>query len=534
MGTLAGAKAYATGESPPIMPKYPASLGAPFQANWNDYPIVEEGIWAWTGLLVRIFGLFQGTSLAVLSAHLLAAASFYFVARRMQCRPAFAMAGAALFALSRFIFNRSLSHLTLTFYWHVPLAILVIWSCLSRDSLHKSRRMVFFCIAVAVLHGVQNPYYTWMFLQLLLGVALYHLIRKRPWPRILFPLAIWGVVLLTLGVMDFDTLYYRFVHGPNATAVTRTYAGLELYALKPVELFLPVIHRFDPLQQFGLTKYAKEAYVVGEMGSPYLGLAGIAGFLLLVWETVKRLARQQPDQVPFHIWPILWILAYSVIGGINGLIGLLGMILFRSSNRFSIFILAFVLLFFMRRLTLLTQRWHWVSAAILAGSIMIVGAWDQIPWPPPVAQTAAMRQTVRADAAMVAKLESTLPKGAMIFQMPVMDFPEVNPVRGVADYEHFRPYLTSSTLRFSYGSDKGRSRERWQQEAEKLETSRLVSLLESYGFSAVLINRKGYEDGGAVLLRDMQALGKTEISVASPDFLCVALTPVAHPTLPPP
>jgi hypothetical protein len=532
-GTLAGAKAFSTGEIPPILPKYPASLGAPFRANWNDYPTVEEGMWVWTALLARAFGLFTGANLSLLSASLFAAASFYFVGRRMQCGPAFAFTGAALFALSRFIFARSLPHLPLTYYWHVPLGLLVIWYCLTNGLIHKDRRMVLFCVAVAILHGVQNAYYTAMFFQFLVGAALFHLIRRQPWPRIFFPLILGGVLLFTLGVMNLDTLYYRAVHGPNPIAVTRTYAALELYALKPIELFLPITHRFGPLERWVMIKYARQAYVVGEMGSPYLGLAGIAGLLLLVWETARRLARQQLDQVPFQIWPVLWILAYSVVGGINGLLGLFGVILFRCSNRYGIFILALVLLFLMQRLTAWTRRWHWLPALLLAASIVTLGAWDQIPGSPATAQIAATRQMVQADAAMVATLERRLPKDAMIFQMPVMDFPEVSPVRGVADYEHIRPYLYSKQLRFSYGSNKGRKRERWQKEAEQLGTSRLVGLLESYGFSAVLINRKGYEDGATAMLQELKSLGKTEVLFESPEFFCVVLTPAARPILPP-
>src|SRR6478672_417337 len=59
-GTLAGAKATATGEFPPLVIKCPRSLGAPFRANWNDYPNVEEGIFAWVGFLAWIFGPFAG------------------------------------------------------------------------------------------------------------------------------------------------------------------------------------------------------------------------------------------------------------------------------------------------------------------------------------------------------------------------------------------------------------------------------------------------------------------------------------------
>src|SRR2546430_15341187 len=57
---MAQAKAIAEGEVVPLLPKYPASFGAPFHANWNDYPNPEKGIFAWWGLLVRVFGLFKG------------------------------------------------------------------------------------------------------------------------------------------------------------------------------------------------------------------------------------------------------------------------------------------------------------------------------------------------------------------------------------------------------------------------------------------------------------------------------------------
>jgi hypothetical protein len=532
-GTLAGAKAFSTGEIPPILSKHPASLGAPFQANWDDYPTIEEGIWVWVALLVRVFGLFRGTNLSLLSAHLLAASSFYFVARRLQCSSIFALAGAAIFAVSRFIFARSLLHLFLAFYWHVPLGILVLWYCLTRVSIKRNRRLVVFCVLVVVLHGVQNLYYTAMFLQFLVLVSLYHLLRRQSWERILFPLGLAAALLLTVGVMNADTLYHRFVYGSNGGAIARNYAGLELYAMKPLELFVPIAHRIAPLETWAITRYARQAYVVGEMGSPYLGMVGIAGFLLLLAEAARRLARRELNKVPFEIWPVLWIFAYSVIGGINCMLGLFGMVFLRSTNRYSIFILTLVLLFLMRRLTSLARQWHWVAACILAGSIVILGVWDQIPGSTPASQIAANRRMVQADEVMVATLENKLPRGAMVFQMPVMEFPEVDPRRGVADYEHLRPYLYSKQLRFSYGNDKGRDREKWQKDAEQLEAPLLAGLLERYGFSAILINRKGYEDGAATLLRNLQAAGKTELLVESPDFFGIALTPVARPALPP-
>jgi hypothetical protein len=530
---LAGTKAFASGEVFPILPKYPASLGAPFAANWNDYPSIEEGFFLWNAVLARTFGLLTGANVALLSASLLAAASFYFACRQFGSHPIFSLAGAALFSLSRFALTRNLSHLTLAYYWHLPLGVLVIWYCLARPTIHRERRLLVFCVAVAVLHGVQNIYYTGMFLQFLVGVCCYLAMRREPWRRIVFPLVLAAITASTVGLMNVDTLYSRIVNGPNPSVLVRNYAGVELYALKPIELIVPVVHRITALGDWGMNHYAKQAYVVGEIGSPYLGIVGIAALLLLLWEAVRHLVGQNLKQVPFHLWFVLWTLAFSVIGGINALLAVCGLVLFRGSNRYSIVILTLVLLFLVRYLSSFTRNWKWMPASALAGSIMVLGLLDQIPSSPTRESIAATRKVVRADAKMAANLEAKLPVNAMIFQLPIMDFPEVPPIRGVACYEHFRPYLYSRHLRYSYGSDKGRTRERWQSEAEQFGTSRLINILEQYGFSAILINRKGYEDGAAGLLQELRSLGKSNVLVESADFICVTLMPSTRPILPP-
>ena len=490
-------------------------------------------MFVWTDLLARAFGLLIGANVALLSASLLAAATFYFACRQFGCHPIFSVAGAALFSLSRFAFARSLHHLSLTFYWHVPLGVLTVWCCLTRPTIYRERRLILFCVAVAVLHGVQNIYYTGMFLQFLLGISCYHAMRREPWRRIVFPLVLAAVAVFTVGLMNVDTLYSRVVNGPNPSVLVRNYAGVELYALKPIELIVPVVHRITALGDWGMNHYAKQAYVVGEIGSPYLGIVGIAALLLLLWEAVRHLVGQNLKQVPFHLWFVLWTLAFSVIGGINALLAVCGLVLFRGSNRYSIVILTLVLLFLVRYLSSFTRNWKWMPASALAGSIMVLGLLDQIPSSPTRESIAATRKVVRADAKMAANLEAKLPVNAMIFQLPIMDFPEVPPLRGVACYEHFRPYLYSRHLRYSYGSDKGRTRERWQSEAEQFGTSRLINILEQYGFSAILINRKGYEDGAAGLLQELRSLGKSNVLVESVEFICVALTPSTRPILPP-
>ena len=80
-------KATTRGEFPLLSWKTVAHLGAPFTANWNDWPMVEELLVQSFGLLAKVFGLFAGLNIAILLGNVLAAATFFGVARHLGCRP---------------------------------------------------------------------------------------------------------------------------------------------------------------------------------------------------------------------------------------------------------------------------------------------------------------------------------------------------------------------------------------------------------------------------------------------------------------
>jgi hypothetical protein len=532
LAQMAVAKAYATGDVYPIVPKYPPSLGAPFSANWNDYPIVEEGIFTWYGLLVRFFGVFEGSNLVLLSAHLLAAASFYFVCRQLRYHEAVSFALAILFSMSCYAFARNLGHLGLTLYWHVPLGLLVVWWCVGTQA-YQDKGKLSFGISVAVLHGIQYVYYTGIFLQFLFLAALVCLIRRNPWKQILFPLMVAGVAVATFVVMNLDTFYYQTVAGPNAAVLVRNYIGVELYALRPIELLLPLGHRLEALRAWANhAYYSQTMFQGGENSSPYLGLVAIAAMGVMAWTFLRAVARGASNSIPLHAWAVGWILAYSIVGGLNGFLGTFGMVLFRGTNRYSVVILALALLFLARELTRLAQKWRY-AATCASVPILFLGLWDQIPRPPSTGEIWRLHKVIAADGRMALTLESKLPPRAMIFQLPATEYPEAGPVGTMLDYEHFRPYVQSHSLHFSYGSHKGRTRERWQSEVMQFGAAHGVAALEQYGFSAILINRKGYPDRATSLLAELQSVGRSEILCESDDLIAVALYPREHPLLPP-
>src|SRR5204863_9086383 len=106
------------------------------------------------------------------------------------------------------------------------------------------------------------------------------------------------------------------------------------------------------------------------------------------------------------------------------LLGVAGLVLFRCSNRYSIVILALLLLFFVREVGNLAKRWSFAGKAGVAAAILVLGLFDQLPRFFSAQDVAVARWQVIADRTLVSTMESRLTRRAMVFQLPVVDFPE--------------------------------------------------------------------------------------------------------------
>lgn len=120
------------------------------------------------------------------------------------------------------------------------------------------------------------------------------------------------------------------------------------------------------------------------------------------------------------------------------------------------------------------------------------------------------------------EMERRLPLGAMVFQFPVHGFPENGPVHEMGDYEHFRPYLHTKNLRFSYGTVKGRKGSDWQAELDNKKPVEMAKKLAAIGFGHVLINRRAYEDQGLGLKNRLEGVGMREI-MQNKDFFILEI-----------
>ena len=136
----------------------------------------------------------------------------------------------------------------------------------------------------------------------------------------------------------------------------------------------------------------------------------------------------------------------------------------------------------------------------LVPALLIAGIWDQTTrtFVPPYAW---VRAEFTSDEVFVQTIEALLPEGAMVFQLPYAWFPEQGQIHQMVDYDHFRGYLHSRRLRWSYGAYKGRSGDAWILEISSKPVEEIVRRVTEAGFGGIYIDRSGFPDGG----RDLES-----------------------------
>ena len=303
----------------------------------------------------------------------------------------------------------------------MPLGLVVCGWIFRGETLDRPRLV--FALAVAFVTGMQNVYYTFMFAQLVLLAGAVEMWRGGAWRRAWPAAAIIACAAAAFLLMNVPTFAYHFAHGPNSGAVVRDYHWLEVYGLKLVDLVVPPPDHSLPLFAAWGAGHAREVLLsFGELPpSGYLGLAGLAA---LGWLTVDAVRRaMQRRSLPLEAFIVLWVILFATVGGLNGLLGTLGFVMFRATTRYSIVILAVVLMYAVRRLTELDLRPRpfIYGAAVL---IVLLAWWDQAPPATSDYDLQLVAAEVKSDRDFTDAMEQRLPAGAMVFQIPVMDYPE--------------------------------------------------------------------------------------------------------------
>ena len=178
LAALAGIKAAGEGSYIPIVFSSVPLLGAPFTASWNDYPVAEKPLFCFAGLLANCIGLFAAANLTILIGQVLAAEAFYLACRVLGADWIWTFAGAVAFAFSRYAFAHGLNHIVIMYYWHVPLGLLVVEWIIRGKGLQFGERKFIYALIIAVIFGIQNQYFSYLFAQMVCLGGLLQMWRR--------------------------------------------------------------------------------------------------------------------------------------------------------------------------------------------------------------------------------------------------------------------------------------------------------------------------------------------------------------------
>ena len=290
----------------------------------------------------------------------------------------------------------------------------------------------------------------------------------------------------------------------------------ETYPLRLVELLSPVTaHRFGPFAAL-----ADHLYEPGRegFGTAQLGLAAAVGFVCAVVTVLVRAVRRgQSRGWSFESRLGIVMIAALLLatkGGVSRALEFAGLQGVRAWSRIAIVVAFASIVVFARlldRLRVVVHRRRWprprVAYAGVLVIVLVLGVLDQAsPELMPSAGETSRARAWRADAAFVASLQRQLPRDAMVFQLPVVDFPEHSSVGRMSAHDLIKEgYLHSTTLRWSTGGVRGRDGE-WQWPASLLPMPDLVRGVAAMGFSAVMLDRYGFRHNGQEQMRDLRAL----------------------------
>jgi hypothetical protein len=267
-------------------------------------------------------------------------------------------------------------------------------------------------------------------------------------------------------------------------------------------------HRVEALAQPAL-QYNSAAPLVNENWASTLGMLASAGLVILL------LALLIGGEV-FRNMPVLaaaarinvFALFIGITGGLGTIIAFLVAPQYRAMNRISVFI-AFVSV---AAVLVLIQRWGERSAwnprafSLIAVALLLFGYWDQVP-ADIRPRTEQLVRDYNNDRRFVFSLESILPRSASVYQLPYVPFPEYPPQYRASTYNHLRPYLHATQLRWSLGEMKGRPGDLWHRALAELPLKEQLALIRAAGFNGILLDRSALSDNGETLEHQLGEAG---------------------------
>ncbi|HXY41961.1 MAG TPA: hypothetical protein VEQ10_19955 [Vicinamibacteria bacterium] len=398
-------------------------------------------------------------------------------------------------------FYRNVDHPELVFPLVPVLALLCLRVCgLAPEVVPGSERWAAWtaCLAQGLCYV---PYSLFAAFLLMVATAVGWASTTR---RDLLRLAAPGLLLLVLGafVPLLPSLAYWSRHGRNPKLEHKAPADADRFGLELRSMLLPIDdHPLLPLR-WAAARVRHAAFPENEENATArLGTLGAVGLACLLGFLVARAggvaAEDQTLGPPAVLSAAALLLAQA--GGLGSLVGVFVRPDLRRFNTIVVFVGFFALhaaaVVVSRALARLPAAWPpWARPALLAlVATAMIG--DQVPR----AYLGRIRWSTApafaTDAGFVKRLESLLPAGAMVFQLPHASIPVDPDPRRAPDVDPGRAFLHSRRLRWSWGSVLGRNGD-WQAETSLLAPAEMARRLALAGFDGIWVDRQAFPDTG--------------------------------------
>lgn len=523
-------------------------LGAPFGQELYDFPHGGE---TWQFVIFKGMSYFIHDYGLMMNVYFIAgfgvtAAVTFLVLRHLRFSYAVSAVIGILYVFLPFHFYHEQSHLYRSSYFYAPIACLVlVWAMQWRERFlldpdaddrggvistlrwtvrHNLRwRRVGFIVAACVLIGGTETMTTSFTMVLLAVTGIVGALRHREPARLLVSFGLAAVIAVTFLTLLFPTLHYVHKYGTNEKAARRIPTEQELYGLKISRMVLPSgDHRYAKFRDIG-NKGQEGTRVLSE-GGQALTILGTIGFISALFWLIFRswgrlpLGKRRDDRPPHDRMALLdngslLIFASTMIGTVAGLamvLSVMGFSQVRVWNRI-VLIIAFFSFVFTGHWFEKLGRWiqgklNWATPVLVVLTLAVgaFGVWDG--GRPAGRDYKAMDADFASDKAFVAEIESKMPDGTNVFQLPVVPFPEQPPPGKMLDYDQLRPFLQSDgSINWSYGKVKGRPNADWQWKRVRDHVGIVDSLpgLLGMGFTGLWVDPFGYDDGGVKIRQQL-------------------------------
>lgn len=405
--------------------KNSSRLGYPLGCEWNQFPQYHVPLIWLLGIVTQFSSLWTAANFAILLSVITSAVGFYIAARVMRVTVVWSMAFSVVWAFSAAHAWRGLGHVFLSYDYLVPMAIIICWFVATTEKLPRGAIPTLVC--ASLLFAIGDLYNGFMWVALLTFSGCVRALNK---PRSA-NLVVWPAIAIALTALFFLVFHIREIKANNKLVSPVVYPQTELFGLKPMELFIPPsTHRVHDMSRLGAF-YEEKAALKGEIGSAYMGVIGII-CLVGVLINVRR--------KPLAVMMMLFIAFMAVVGGGNSLISLCSPLL-RATSRWSIWILAIVLIVGAKSVSRRTRAWSDEAKNITAAILMMFAVYDQWTKPPHLSADPAI---IQGDKEFASYVESICGKGAAL----VLPF---EPWITLAS-ENTRLFLWTDSLKLSSGA----------------------------------------------------------------------------------